>query len=65
MNQRPSLPKEKNNRRRIEPPLTLLAKEKWDEKWETIYSQLEKSSTYACMTVMKKPNTKAFRAISS
>lgn len=45
--------------------LKQVAKEKWGEKWETIYGQLEKNSTSACTTVTKKPNTKVSRATSS
>lgn len=45
--------------------LKQVAKEKWGEKWETIYASWRKSSTSACMMVMRKPNTKASRATSS
>lgn len=42
-----------------------VAKEKWGEKLESIYNQLEKNSICACMMVMKKQSMKAFPAISS
>lgn len=49
----------------IRKALKQVAKEKWGEKWETIYNQLEKNSISACTTATRKPNTKASRATSS
>ncbi len=49
----------------IRKALKQVAKEKWGEKWETIYGQLEKKLNLCLHDGDEKPNTKASRATSS